>query len=412
MNTLQRITKPVLVCVWVLFLVAQGSAKSPYDPEVTRRIENLQTIVSVRVTEDVMDMVRFYTEKNRRDSERILSRTALYFPAIEQALREKELPDELKYISVVESSLDPRAVSHQGAAGMWQFMKGTAELFNIRMDKHIDDRRDIIKSTDKALDYLKYLHESYGDWTLALAAYNCGTSRINKAIKKAGGSTDYWSILEHLPRETQKYIPKFIAVSYLMNYYYLHDIKPADLPDDIRYTTSVKVFDKVDFKKLSKELDMDLELIRHLNPVYARDQIPATREESYFLTLPDIKMTEFTQKFGVSLELFAGPFSMRRPVEDNNKTEAVQRDAVAYLESIRKRNVAIRDNLKDTSIYKVLAKNNIPGFGTLKVYRLKKKESVADVAEAKNIPLEELMAINNISEGEDIAPGSYIRLSR
>lgn len=414
MNTLQRILKPFyLVCILATFLVTTGSAKSPSDPEVIRRLENMQTIVNVRINEDVLDMVSFYTDRNKRDSERILSRAALYFPTIEQALRERELPDELKYISVIESSLNPVAESHQGATGMWQFMKGTAELFNLNMDKHIDERKDIVKSTEKALDYLKYLYESYGDWALALAAYNCGTARLNGAIKKSNRSTDYWTILRHLPRETQKYVPKFIAVSYLMNYYYLHDIRPSELPEDIVYTSSVKVFEKVDFKKLSKDLELELDLIRYLNPIFKKDQIPATDEGRYMLTLPDTKMAAFAERYGVKEEIVIGPFGIRRPTENSDlAAEQVKREAIAMLESLRRRNIATRDNLKDTSVFRTLAKSRVPGFESMKVYKLRKKESVEDVAVRYNIPLEDLLAINNINPDDEVAPGSFIKLSK
>ena len=193
MNTFRIITRNlVMVCFLIHVALVSAISKSPSNAEIIKRIENLNTIINLQITDEVTKQIANYVENYRRDSEAILGRSSLYFPMIESQIREKNLPDELKYITIVESALIPGAVSRQGASGIWQFMKGTAELFGLKVTKHIDERKDMVKATDKALDYLRLLYEFYGDWTLALAAYNCGTGTVSKAIKKANGKTNYW----------------------------------------------------------------------------------------------------------------------------------------------------------------------------------------------------------------------------
>jgi membrane-bound lytic murein transglycosylase D len=332
---------------------------------------------------------------------------------IENVLREKNLPDDLKYIAVIESALLPRAQSNQGAAGMWQFMKGTAELFGLKVGKVIDERKDVIKSTEKATDYLQLLYETYGNWTIALAAYNCGTGRVNKAIKKAGGSKDYWAVSQYLPTETKRYIPRFIAAAYLMNYYYIHDLSPALISDDIRYTSTVKVFDKIDLKKLSNELDLDFEIMKYLNPVFVKDYIPAAEEgEFYTLTLPDYKMSVYVDKFNILDNLVINPVSQKRYSEADQAVTSETRSSKEYIKFLSNHFSIVRDNLKDSSLLGKLSKGILPGRERMKLYQLGKKESLADVAEAKNIPLADLISINNIDESKGLPPGSIIILSR
>ncbi len=402
-----------MVCFLTFLITFSVFAKSPNNAEIIKRVENLNTIIDIRVTDEVTEQVLSWVEKRRRDAETILGRTSLYFPMIEQALREKNLPDELKYIAVIESSLLPDAESHQGASGVWQFMKGTGELYGLKIDKHIDERKDLVKSTDKALDYLKLLHEAYGNWTLALAAYNCGTGTINKAIKKAGGETDYWKITEFLPKETQKYIPRFIAASYLMSYYYLHDLTPAEPSDDLKYIVSVKVFEKTEFKKLSKELEIDIDLIRFLNPMYRKDVIPGSEEGNYILTLPDVKMFAYIDKYNAASNIVSNPIAfVRRPEPAEVVTEVRKNVSVEYIKELHKTQLAVRDNLKDSSLLARLGEDMTLENQQLKLYKMRKKESLADVAEAHRIPLADLMTINKVNEEKGLAPGSIIYLSK
>ena len=154
---------------------------------------------------------------------------------------------------------------------------------------------------------------------MALAAYNCGTGTVSKAIKKANGNTNYWVIQKYLPKETQKYIPKFIAASYLMNYYYLHGLKPIEPSDDIKFTTSVKVFEKTEFKKISKEFEIEMNLLKYLNPMYRKEFIPESEDGRYYLTLPDQKMTAYIEKYNSVENLVFNPISRKRDEADFQK---------------------------------------------------------------------------------------------
>jgi membrane-bound lytic murein transglycosylase D len=412
MNTLNNITTKVIVCFLILFISCSAFAKSPFNAELIKRIENLNTVIDIRVTDEVLTQVKSRMEDWRNDSETLLGRTTLYFPYIEKLLREKDLPDDLKYIAVIESGLLLDVKSRQGAAGMWQFMDNTAELFGLKNNKYIDERKDFVKSTEKALDYMQLLYETYGNWTLALAAYNCGTGRINKAIKDANGSKNYWEVAQYLPTETKKYIPRFIGAMYLMNYYYLHDLNPKEPSEDIKFISSVQVVEKTDFKKLAKALDMDYDLLRFLNPIYKKHYIPeADENESYILTLPDTKMLVYLDKYDNNRNLVYNPIAQKRPVTEDALVSA-PRTLTEYAQFLIRDNLMVRDNLKDTSFMRNLVNGILPSREKIRFYQLRKKESLADVALANNIPLAELMALNNIDESIGIPPGSTILLSR
>ncbi|MBK8052908.1 MAG: lytic transglycosylase domain-containing protein [Saprospiraceae bacterium] len=375
MNTLMNITKNFVIVCFLNFVSITAFTKSPNNAEIITRLESLNTIIDMRITEEVLTQVNYSVEKWRYDSQVILGRASMYFPVIENVLREKNLPEDLKYIAVIESALLPRAKSRQGASGMWQFMEGTAEMYGLNITRHIDERRDIIMSTEKATDYLQLLYETYGNWTLALAAYNCGTGRLNKAIKKSGGSKNYWTVAEHLPNETKKYIPRFIAAMYLINYYYHHDLNPIQVSDELRYTSTVKIFQKTDLQKLSKEFEIDYNLLQILNPVYVKDYIPEPKEDQYFtLTLPDHKMMAYIEKYKSVGQLVYNPLSQKRPeLVDTRIAIAVPRSPKDYITFLTKEIVMTRDNLKDSSIYKNLPQGILQGRERFKLYQLGKK---------------------------------------
>jgi membrane-bound lytic murein transglycosylase D len=203
----QILNRFMTVGATLLFTIQVLFSATPNNAEMSRRIHGLTKVIEIRVNEDVLDQVNFLVEHRRSDAETILGRTSMFFPTIERVLEANGIPSEMKYIAVIESSLIPFVKSRQGASGMWQFMAGTAELYGIHMDKYVDDRMDIERSTEIAAKYLKALYQKYNDWTLVLAAYNCGDGTVNKAIAKSGGITNYWSLRRFLPTETQRYLP-------------------------------------------------------------------------------------------------------------------------------------------------------------------------------------------------------------
>lgn len=414
MNTLLNITsKIVMVCFLFFVNVIPVFSKSPKNSDIIKRVENLNTIIDMRITDEVMEQVYTLIEKRKKDAQTILGRTSLYFPLIENALRERNLPDELKYIAVIESGLLPDVESHQGAAGIWQFMRGTAELYGLKIDSHIDERCDLNKSTEKALDYLKLLYESYGNWTLALAAYNCGTGTLNKAIKKAGGIADYWQVYEYLPKETRKYIPRFIAVSYLMNYYYLHDLSPIDPSDELKYIVTIKVFDKVEFKKISKEFEIDLDLIRFLNPMYKKDYIPANEDGVYTLILPDVVMFSYIEKYGNLDQIVTSPYNFKRPIEEPVPAETpFSYPKISEVAFLHRRGILAKDPFVENKKFRTITKDLMPDNKQIVWYKMKRKESLTDIAKANNIELEDLLAYNNIDPTKGLAPGSLIKLTK
>lgn len=201
-----------------------------YTPEVYRQrlaILDERTPFKLTYNEPVQAYLDLYTQRKREQTGRMLGLAQLYFPVFEEALDRHGLPHELKYLAVVESALFPGARSRAAAVGLWQFMVGTGKMYGLHVDSYMDERCDVYASTDAACRYLKDLHRIFGNWELALAAYNCGPGNVNKAVRRAGGTLDYWAVYNHLPRETRGYVPAFIAVNYVFNHAADHNIYPV-----------------------------------------------------------------------------------------------------------------------------------------------------------------------------------------
>lgn len=371
--------------------------------EYHARVHNLNTVIDIKMNDLVEEQIDFFINKKRKTSRYILGRTSLYFPKIENALREKGMPDELKYIAVVESELQPEAVSRQGAAGLWQFMKGTALLYGMEVSKYIDERKDVDISTEKAIIYLETLYNIYENWTVALAAYNCGPGNVNRAIKRAGGVVDYWAIAKYLPRETRYYIPKFIAISYLMNYYYLHDISPIEPENEYKYVGSVKVFDKINLRELHKELGVDFEIVQKLNPIYVKGIIPASKSGQYKLTLPESALITYLEKTNTFENIVHMSSSTLVNSIFQNKLlatgsfENAQDVGFVLLQQKITPVTSLHHDLTAT----LRNRKSIPA--PKKISYLKRKQSLADLALENDISLEELMRINNIKDFEEVA---------
>ena len=265
------------------------------DAQLRDRLSKLPTVIDMPFNSIVRSYIERYTKRGRAQVAALLGLSLYYMPIFEQALEEEGLPMELKYLPVIESGLDPNAVSKHGAAGLWQFMVGTGKGLGMEVSSLVDERRDPYISSKKAARYLKDLYNSYGDWSLAIAAYNCGPGAVNKAIRRAGGEEaqkDFWAIYNYLSPETRGYVPMFIAANYVMNNYDKHNISPV-LPTKPLVTDTVRICERIHFDQISKVLDIPVEELRVLNPQFRADIIPGNNERHYTLILPSQQINAY-----------------------------------------------------------------------------------------------------------------------
>ncbi len=272
-----------------LHLRAEGIGS---DSEIKKRLSCMNLPIELHYTAEVRENIRRYVSSGYRDSEKMLGRIPLYFPIFEHELQQMNLPEGLKYLPIIESSLKPNVYSTVGAAGLWQLMSSTARELGLRVDERVDERMDPYRSTQAALKYLKKLYQRYDSWELAIAAYNSGPGTVNRAIR-LGGSKNYWKIRQYLPAETRKYVPRFIAAAYVAEYYQEHGIVP-DYPDyELLFTRTTRVFDYISFKKLSKITLVPISTLSKLNPSYRAGYLPSNPKGN-FLILPEMGMMAFS----------------------------------------------------------------------------------------------------------------------
>ncbi|QUB47817.1 transglycosylase SLT domain-containing protein [Prevotella sp. oral taxon 475] len=236
------------------------------------RLSRLPTLIEMPYNEVVQKFIDRYSSRLRRSVSYMLGASNFYLPIFEQALESYGLPLELKYLPIIESALNPKAVSHVGATGLWQFMLATGKQYGLEVNSLVDERCDIVKSSYAAAHYLSDLYRIFGDWNLVIAAYNAGPDNINKAIHRAKGERDYWKIYPYLPRETRGYVPAFIAANYIMTYYCEHNICPMTATLPIK-TDTVVVNRDLHFEQISAVLNLELTELRSLNPQYRTDLI-------------------------------------------------------------------------------------------------------------------------------------------
>ena len=250
------------------------SENPSFEKEVyVDRLLRMPTVMEMSYNDVVRSCIDRYMVRLRRQVSYMLGAANFYMPIFEQALDTYQLPLELKYLPIIESALNPTAVSRVGATGLWQFMLATGKAYGLEVTSLSDDRRDPVKSSFAAARYLRDLYELFGDWNLVIAAYNCGPENINRAIRRSGGQRDYWKIYPYLPKETRGYVPAFIAANYAMTYYCEHGICPmtSKLPAK---TDTVMVDRNITFQQVAQACNLDVEMIRSLNPIYRRDIVP------------------------------------------------------------------------------------------------------------------------------------------
>lgn len=263
-----------------------------FDKEVyVDRLSRIPSIIEMPYNDVVQKFIDRYSGRLRHSVSYMLGASNFYMPIFEEALEAYELPLELRYMPVIESALNPTAVSRVGATGLWQFMLPTGKRYGLNVNSLVDERRDPIKSSYAAAKYLSDLYKVFGDWTLVIAAYNCGPEQVNKAIRRSDGERDYWNIYPYLPKETRGYVPAFIAANYIMTYYCDHNICPmrTRLPAK---TDTLMLSKNVHLEQIAAVCGISMDELRALNPAYRRDVIPGATELSC-LRLPQTEIGKF-----------------------------------------------------------------------------------------------------------------------
>ena len=270
---------------------------NPTDEIYIERLQYLQNeggfVIEMPYNSVVKKYIEMYTSKRSKLVEKILGLWPYYEPIFEAAFIKEGIPTELKYLSIIESALNPNAVSPAAAAGLWQFIPSTGRGMGLEINSLVDERRDTYKATQKAAEFLHQLYNTYGDWSLAIAAYNCGPGNVNKAMRRSGGK-DFWEIYNYLPKETRGYVPAFIAAAYSMNFHNEHGIG-ASIAKKPLLTDTVKVYKRVTFKQISESANVDIDAIKILNPQYLKQIIPAGPNKPYTLILPSKNIYAYVQ---------------------------------------------------------------------------------------------------------------------
>lgn len=317
------------------------------DEVLMDRLSKIPSIIEMPLNGPVRNMINFYANRKRQLVENMLGLSIYYMPIFEEALERHGMPNELRFLPVIESALVPTAVSRAGAAGLWQFMPQTGRGEGLEINSLIDQRRDPFLSSDAAARYLKKLYEAYDDWSLAIAAYNCGPGNVNKAIRRAGGGKkDFWQIYPFLPKETRGYVPAFIAANYIMTYHKDHSISPALAKKPIVVDT-VHVTRRVHFAQISDVMGIPMAELRALNPQFRKDVIPGDIKP-YSLVLPSLQALAYIANEDSIVNHNAKQYARRGYVEPAT-TASVGRDAKGEYydeETIEYHTVRRGENLK------------------------------------------------------------------
>ncbi|MEM1124325.1 MAG: lytic transglycosylase domain-containing protein [Bacteroidota bacterium] len=263
----------------------------PTNTEIKKRLLRKAGVFDLRFSQDVHQTIGDYLIRGKKTTVQIIARSQIYFPIIEKYLAAYGMPDELKYLTVIESALDPNARSSAGAVGLWQLIPSTAKRYGLTINSQVDERKDPHKSTQAALQYLSFLYELLGDWTLAAAAYNCGGGGVQKAMRLGNGS-NFWAVKSHFPSQTQHYINRLASAVYVMNYYQDHGLEAAETDYFMQFTKMATVYSQLSFAQISQAIDIPIPVLKQLNPSYRKEIVPDSTAGNY-LILPKLKMDSF-----------------------------------------------------------------------------------------------------------------------
>ncbi len=354
---------------------SENCTASTQNPQVSDsiymdRLKRIPAIIEMPYNDIVRKFIDMYATRLRQKVAFMLSANNFYMPIFEEALDLYDLPLELKYLPIIESALNPLATSSQGAVGLWQFMLRTGQAYGLKVNSLVDERRDPIKSTRAAARYLKDLYDIYHDWNLVLAAYNCGPGTINKAIRRAGGETDFWSIYNYLPQATRGYVPAFIAANYIMTYYCEHYITPMEMrmPES---TDTIHVSRPLHLNQVAEVCKINIDELRAMNPEFKKDIIPGN-EKQYALRLPTNMISKFID------------------LEDSVYTYKTN----TYL--TRRATVSVKDTKGATD-------------GKPVYHRIRSGETLGGIAAKYGVSIKQLRRLNGI-KGSNIRAGKSLRI--
>ncbi len=347
------------------------------------RLDMLATAVQLPYNPIVKQYIMRYTIKYRSMMSRIMGLAQYYMPIFEEQLDLNGLPEELKIMPIIESTLNPKIHSYVGAAGLWQFMLRTAKSYGLECNSFVDERYDPVKSTEAACKLIKDYYRIYGDWTLVIAAYNCGPGNVNKAIKRVPGAKTYWDIYEYLPKETRGHIPSFIGMTYAYTFHKAHGIEPVNPPHPI-VTDTLNINKMLHFEQISSTINVPIDVIRDLNPQYKLDIIPA-KEKSYTLVLPIKDISSFIEK----------------------EQEIYGKDTI-YLKKY------IGVDLSSVNVTPDDAKAptkgaSVPSGGT---YRVKSGDNLGSIAAKYHVTVKQLMQWNGIRDPRKLRAGQLLKVKR
>ncbi len=421
--------------------VAVSDYQKISTPIVKKRLRllNQKTPFKVAYHPELERMIKYYLNRDKKAMERLMSLSSYYFPLFEKVLAKHNLPLELKYLPIIESALNPQAKSPVGATGLWQFMFGTARLEGLKISSYVDDRMDPVKSTEAAADYLQKLYDMFGDWNLALAAYNSGPGNVSKAIRRSGGETDYWKLKRYLPRETARYVPAFMAVMYVFNYAKQYGFEPYKPEVVFFQTDTLHVKHTLKFNQIAKVTGIDKDLLSFLNPAYKLKIIPHIKGKIFTVRLPikeaglfvanEDEIYQYTQKKlanqtlpryyeakeriryrvrrGDYLGKIAHKFgvSVRRIMHWNHMRSTRLRVG-QRLTIYPKRPVALQPEVAQTSQKESKKRNNS------KVYVVQKGDSLWSISRKLNgVSISDIKKWNDIS-GHKLKPGMRLKISK
>ena len=370
---------------------------SASDQMIVDRLSRIPTTIEMPLNNITRAFIDKYSNNMRSSVAVMLGASNFYMPIFEEALERYGLPLELKYLPVIESALRPSATSRAGAAGLWQFMVATGKRFGLEINTLVDERRDPLKSSEAAAHYLSVLYDQFGDWGLAIAAYNCGETNVQKALIRAGGEgKDYWQVYNYLPRETRGYVPAFIAANYIMTYYCEHGINPlqASLP---AASDTIVLMKELTFNQIASVSGVTVDELRSLNPQYRRDIVPI----NYAVRMPMSGIESFVQNED---SIYAGTMSFNEAPTRRLVTEDIE-EASTKVE-VQRSSYSSSYSRKSSSKSSKRSKKSKKGSESVTV---KKGDTLSSIARRSGMTVNQLKKKNGIS-GSTIKPGQKIKV--